>query len=200
MKRAALLVVLASMAGAAFAQVEDRKEGMRPRFDTHQPIGAEPTPGLPPVDRKDEFGYRVESTPAYQPRRYNSEVDAEAGREREWQRRRYQADHPYQPNFGGDPYQRGSRTADLPTPRRTSSPYTSTPYRSSGSSGSSSNGREYPRSDPNWLRPNFGSSPPRPAPTHPYGFNTPQPRATTSLYGTPPKRCGSPSPYSFSPC
>ena len=208
MKRAVLLVVLASMTGAAFAQVEDRKGWISPKFDTHQPIGSDPAPNPPPPDPKDEFGYRVQSAPTastYQTKRYNSQVDAEAERERDWQRRRYEADHPYQPNFSGDPYQRGGRTTYTPAPRATASPYSSTPYRSNGSngsngsSGSGSYGREYPRGDPNWLRPNFGSPQPRPSPTRPYSFNTPQPRATTGLYGTPPKRCTA-SPYSYSSC
>lgn len=177
MKRTIFLVLVSTLAGAAVAQDEDQKIRNQPNFQGNRPLGS---PGWPePRDRKDE--YALGNTPErHQSVAGLTEQEEYNERAREWRRLQYEQQHPLSVNLSGDPDATsynpmqqsrsrqsygGSSYATVPRPRYT-------PPSSYG---------EAVRRDNSWLRPNFGSPPPRPQPT--YRLSPPASRGSGSSRG-----------------
>jgi hypothetical protein len=192
MKRAIILVMLATCAGGAFAQDEDHKIRNRPNYDSHRPAGATDWPPTP-YDPKDEtaFGRPAEPRRAAD-RSSNSEQNVYVERSKDWRRMRDRQQNPLGVNLSGDPDARSYVPSSQPRRYGT----TTEPYSGRSTSGSSSyNDQPRPRYTPpatygeavrrdnSWLRPNFGTAPrPAPAPTY---RPTPQPthRSLTQCLG-----------------
>ncbi|CAN5470993.1 hypothetical protein BH10PSE14_BH10PSE14_27500 [soil metagenome] len=177
MRRAIILAILATCAGAAFAQDGDDKIRNGANYQSHRPLGSNELPV--PYDPKDQvdFGRPAERRGSHAEAGY-SEQDQYGQRTREWRRMQERRRDPLGVNLSGDADARGYVPPAYSTRRYNSTTQPSADRSSSyGSSTYStpplpryrppSTYGEAVRRDNSWLRPNFGTPPsPAPAPTY----------------------------------
>jgi hypothetical protein len=201
MKHLLVMTILASCAGAAFAQNDDKSARENPNFQSHRPLGSNNWPT--PYDPKDQTDFG-RSWDQQQPREQASaDQDEYVRRAKEWRRLQYRQQNPLGVNLSGDPDAHGYSPAQ-PSARRYSpapQPYSSGSNAGTSSYGGSSYSQRRPRYTPpspygeaarrdnSWLRPNFGRPPAPPAP--PTYRPAPQPthRTTMQCFGNPQARC-----------
>jgi hypothetical protein len=201
MKRLFTIALLASCAGAAFAQDDDKSARENPNFQSHRPLGSNNWPT--PYDPKDQTDFGSSRAQQQTRSEASSDQDDYVRRSREWRRLQYRQQNPLGVNLSGDADAHGYSPAQPSARRYSPAPQ---PYSSGSSSGTSTYGGssysqprprytppstygEAARRDNSWLRPNFGSPPaPPPPPTY---RPAPQPthRSTMQCFGNPQARC-----------